>query len=113
MKEKLGSNAHQRHKKVSSEYAINNSHSQAIHTLDKDRSDSISSINSKHSKHSYLGSMTSTKVGGTMTHDFSSYGLHPHNMVKKKSIKSTDDSMNYMSHGRSISDFQSPRSALF
>ncbi|EAR96332.2 IQ calmodulin-binding motif protein (macronuclear) [Tetrahymena thermophila SB210] len=111
-KEKLGGNVFVKsHRKQVSEYTFNQINQNANQHLD--RSDSISSINSKQSKHSYLGSATSTRIGGTITHDFSIYGLHGYNATKKKSIKSTDDSINQITHGRSVSDFQSPKSALF
>ncbi|KAL4456256.1 hypothetical protein ABPG74_014217 [Tetrahymena malaccensis] len=111
-KEKLGGNVFAKgHRKQVSEHTLNQINQNGNQHLD--RSDSISSINSKQSKHSYLGSATSTRIGGTVTHDFSIYGLHGYNATKKKSIKSTDDSIHQISHGRSISDFQSPKSALF
>ncbi|KAL4504381.1 hypothetical protein ABPG72_009827 [Tetrahymena utriculariae] len=111
-KEKLGGNTYAKnHRKQVSEYTFNQINQNVNQHLD--RSDSISSINSKQSKHSYLGSATSTRIGGTITHDFSVYGLQGYNATKKKSIKSTDDSIHQISHGRSVSDFQSPKSALF
>lgn len=49
--------------------------------------------------------MTSTKAGGTMTHDMSNYGLHPY-ANKKKSTKSIDLSINNLAyHSKSLIDF--------